>query len=105
MIVRVLVIAATLASASFVAGCGGGGNGDGGGGGDDVADNASYSAAYDICVAGLESTASDYSVAANKDAVAEIVVEQVSGGRPDDEAAAKQGCLDALNGVARKDQQ
>jgi hypothetical protein len=104
LMTRLLVLAATFASAAFVAGCGGGGNGDGGGGGSDVADNAAYSAAYDICVAGLESTASDYSVPANKDAVAQIVVEQVSGGRPEDEVAAKQGCLDALNGVPRKDQ-
>jgi hypothetical protein len=105
MILRTLLLSATLCSATFLAGCGGGGGSGNGGGGKDVADNAAYSAAYDICVGGVESTASDYAVAPTKDAVSATIVEQVSGGRPEDEAAARQGCLDALNGVPRKDEQ
>jgi hypothetical protein len=93
------LLAATLA----LAGCGGdsgngGGGGDDGGGGAGAVDkeSASYEAAFDICRGGVKETADAYAVEATNEAVAQIVVEQVSGGSVRDEASARQGCLDAL---------
>jgi hypothetical protein len=84
-----------LALVALAAGCGGGG-GDGGGNGG-LTDNAAYDAAFDICAGGVQATADAYALEPNKEAVAQVVVEQVSGGSPKDEMAARQGCLDALN--------
>ena len=93
---------ALLAAALALAGCGGdsGGNGDGGGGagggGGVDKEGAAYEAAFDICRGGVKATADAYAVEATNEAVAQIVVEQVSGGSVQDEASARQGCLDAL---------
>jgi hypothetical protein len=92
---------AVLGAALALGGCGGGGGGgggDGGGGGGDAGDEkgAAYEAAFDICGPGLKATAEAYAVEPTKEAVAQIVVEQVSGGSIQDEKSAKQGCLDAL---------
>lgn len=83
-----------LALVALAAGCGGGGDGGGGGG---STDSAAYDAAFDICAGGVKATADAYAVEPNKEAVAQVVVEQVSGGSPKDETLARQGCLDALN--------
>lgn len=91
-----------LAGAGLLAACGGGG--DSGGESENVGDNAAYSGAYDICVAGIESTASDYAIEPTKEAVINLVIEQISGGRPEDETAARQGCADGLAKAPRKDQ-
>jgi hypothetical protein len=88
------LLAATLA----LAGCGGD-SGNGGGDGDAGAVNkegAAYEAAFDICRGGVRATADAYAVEATQEAVSQIVVEQVSGGSVQDEASARQGCLDAL---------
>jgi hypothetical protein len=88
---------ALLAAGVALAGCGGGGGG--GGGGDDESANrgAAYDAAFDICSPGVKATADAYAVEPTREAVAQIVVEQVSGGSPDDEQSARQGCLDAFD--------
>ena len=89
---------AVLTAAVALAGCGsesGGGNGDGGGGGVDK-EGAAYEAAFDICRGGVQATADAYAVEPTNEAVAAIVVEQVSGGSIQDEENARQGCLDAL---------
>lgn len=82
-----------------LAGCGGdsGGNGGGGDGAGGVdKEGAAYEAAFDICRGGVKATADAYAVEATEEAVAQIVVEQVSGGSVQDESSARQGCLDAL---------
>jgi hypothetical protein len=87
---------AALAVVVVLAGCGGGG-GNGGGGDGGGNRGAAYDAAFDICSPGVEATADIYAVEATREAVASIVVEQVSGGSPQDEQSARQGCLDALD--------
>jgi hypothetical protein len=76
-------------------GCGGGG--DGGGGGAEGNKGGTYDAAFDICAGGTKVTAESYAVEATPDAVADVVVELVAGGSPQDETSARQGCLDAIN--------
>ena len=83
-----------LAAVALVAGCGGGGDDDGGG--DDGNTSASYDAAFDICSGGVKATADAYAVEPTEEAVAQIVVEQVSGGTPQEEKAAREGCLAGL---------
>jgi hypothetical protein len=89
---------AVLAAATALAGCGGGGEGGGGGGdtGGSGERGAAYDAAFDICREGVKATADAYAVEPTKEAVAQIVVEQVSGGSVQDEENARQGCMDAL---------
>jgi hypothetical protein len=88
---------AVLGAALALAGCGGGGGGGGGGDGDGGDDKgAAYEAAFDICSPGVKATAEAYAVEPTEKAVAQIVVEQVSGGSPADEEKARQGCMDAL---------
>jgi hypothetical protein len=92
---------AVLVGAVALAGCGGGGGGSGGGDGGAGGDQghekgAAYEAAFDICGPGVKATAEAYAVEPTKEAVAQIVVEQVSGGSIEDEKSAKQGCLDAF---------
>jgi hypothetical protein len=92
-------LAAALLAALTLAGCGSesGGGGGGDGGGDAGAEQgAAYEAAFDICAGGVKATAEAYAVEANDDAVASVVVEQVSGGSARDEDSARRGCLDAL---------
>jgi hypothetical protein len=85
---------ALLAAVAVLAGCGGGGDDDGGGGGGNT--SASYDAAFDICSGGVKATADAYAVEPNEEAVAQVVVEQVSGGTPQEEKSAREGCLAGL---------
>lgn len=90
-ILRPTVVA--LAGALALAGCGSKA------GGDTNAPNnnsAAYDAAYDICAGGTKATADAYAVEATKEAVTQLVVEQVSGGTPQDEKSAREGCRAAL---------
>ena len=85
-----------------LAGCGGGGGGDGGAaeGGEGAGGGtrgASYDAGYQICEPGLRAVADLYAVEPKRDAVLKLIVEQVSGGRPEDEKAAREGCSAALD--------
>jgi hypothetical protein len=86
---------ALLAAVAVLAGCGGGGGGDDDGGGSGNT-SAAYDAAFDICAGGIQATADTYAVEPNEEAIAQIVVEQVSGGTPDEEKSAREGCLAAL---------
>jgi hypothetical protein len=91
-------ILALLGSTLALAACGGGGGGGGGGGdtgGGDGNQGAAYDAAFDICSPGLKATAEAYAVEPTQEAVAQVVVEQVSGGGQD-EKRARAGCLAAL---------
>ena len=95
---------AVLATALALAGCGGesgGGGGGGAGGGGEVEKGAAYDAAFDICRGGVKATADAYAVEATREAVTQIVVEQLSGGSVRDEAAARQGCHDALDAAGK----
>ena len=95
--VRTLVSSlAVIGAALAFGGCGGGGGGGGGGGDQGHEKGAAYEAAFDICSPGLKATAEAYAVEPTKEAVSQIVVEQVSGGSIQDEKSAKQGCLDAI---------
>jgi hypothetical protein len=90
---------AVVGAAVTLAGCGGGGGGGGGtgeGGDQGSEKGAAYEAAFDICSPGLKATAEAYAVEPTEEAVAQIVVEQVSGGSAADEESARQGCKDAL---------
>jgi hypothetical protein len=100
---------AALLAAVALAGCGGGGSsggGDTGGGGSGSGSGsgdkgAAYDAAFDICRGGVKATADAYAVEPTKEAVSDLVVEQVSGGSARDEQSARQGCLDALAQAGR----
>jgi hypothetical protein len=90
-------VALLVATAALAACGGGGGGGDGGDGGGSGEQGAAYDAAFDICRGGVKATADAYAVEPTKEAVAQVVVEQVSGGSPRDEKKARDGCLAALN--------
>jgi hypothetical protein len=94
--VLALLGASLLFAACGGGGGGGGGGGNGGGGGDVEEKGAAYEAAFDICSPGLKATAEAYAVEPTEEAVAQIVVEQVSGGSAQDEKSAREGCLDAI---------
>jgi hypothetical protein len=82
-----------LATVAVLAGCGGGDD-DGGGGGGNT--SAAYDAAFDICSGGVTATADAYAVEPNEEAIAQVVIEQVSGGTPEEEKSARDGCLAGL---------
>jgi hypothetical protein len=86
---------ALVAAAALLAGCGGGGDDDGGGAGGGNT-SAAYDAAFDICSGGVTATADAYAVEPNEEAIAQVVVEQVSGGTPQEEMSAREGCLAGL---------
>jgi hypothetical protein len=95
--VRTLTTLLGVLSALALAGCGGGGESDDGGAGTGGGTRgAAYEAAFDICRGGLEATAEAYAVPATEAAVTAVIVEQVSGGSPEEEQNARQGCLDAI---------
>jgi hypothetical protein len=79
-----------LAVVVALAGCGRGGEDVGDGG------SVAYDAAFDMCSGGLTVTADNYAVEPTREAVAQVVAEQISGGSPQNEEPARQGCLDAL---------
>ena len=95
------LVAATFALAACGGGNGAGGDGGGGAGGVNK-EGAAYEAAFDICRGGVKATADAYAVEATNESVTQIVVEQVSGGSVQDEASARQGCLDALAAAEEK---
>jgi hypothetical protein len=85
---------ALLAACALLAGCGGGdGDDDEGGGGNT---SAAYDVAFDICSGGVKATADAYAVEPTEDAIADLVMEQVSGGTPEEEKSAREGCLAGL---------
>lgn len=94
-------VLAALAASLAVAGCGGGSGGGGGTGGGVDKGGAAYEAAFDLCRGGVNATADAYAVERTREAVAQVVVEQVSGGSVQDEQNARQGCLDALDQAGR----
>jgi hypothetical protein len=96
-VVRTLAPLLGVLSALALGGCGSGGESDGGGAGTGAdTRGAAYEAAFDICRGGLKATAEAYAVPATEEAVTAVIVEQVSGGSPEEEQNARQGCLDAM---------
>ena len=85
---------ALLAAVALLAGCGGGGGDDDEGGGGNT--SAAYDVAFDICSGGVKATADAYAVEPTEDAIADLVMEQVSGGTPEEEKSAREGCLAGL---------
>jgi hypothetical protein len=87
-----------LAAALALAGCGDeGGTGTPGADTRPFEERGSYQAAYQLCEGGLELTAQAYALEADREQVLAVVTEQLAGGAPDEEAAARQGCEDALD--------
>jgi hypothetical protein len=88
-----------LACAVLVAGCGGGGDDDGGDGGG--AGTPNYDAGFQTCEQGVRATADLYAVEPTREAVADIVTEQLAGGSgAQDEQEIREGCLAALDAAA-----
>jgi hypothetical protein len=100
-----LTCVSLVAAAAAATGCGSGGGGGGtntGGEGGPSERGAAYDGAFQLCAAGVKETAEIYAVEPNKEAIATVITELVAGGQARDEAAARQGCLDALDQAEKK---
>jgi hypothetical protein len=92
---------ALLAATATLAACGTAADEDGGGARGPGSPN--YDAGFQTCEPGVEATADLYAVEPTKEAVANVVTEQLAGGSSaEDEQEIRQGCLDALEKAEQK---